>query len=113
MNTLGGGIIGYKKSVFRNLVLISQVGISVMTPIFLCTYFGHLVDKYFHTSIFIIIFLILGVLSGVNLAYKCIKAMLDKEKKEDEKERLERSKNVNKKLVSKPKKASRIFKEDL
>ena len=41
--------MGYKKQVFRSLAMVSQLGISVMTPIFLCISAGYYVDT--HTSI--------------------------------------------------------------
>lgn len=53
------------KGIFKNLALISQIGISVVTPIFLTMAIGRLLDKWFGTEgIFIMIGLILGVGAG-------------------------------------------------
>lgn len=108
---LGGGNIKYNKSVFRNLALISQVGISIITPIFLCLYIGYKLDKYFGTSL-IILFLILGVISGCMMGYKLVMSMIKKDAQDDKKQELENRKNINKKEVSRPKIKSRVFKEE-
>ena len=42
--------MSYRKEVYRSLSLITQLGISVMVPIFLCILAGHFIDKYFGTS---------------------------------------------------------------
>lgn len=58
----------YKKEVYRSLALVSQLGISVMVPVFLCLFAGHMIDKYFDVST-ILIFLVLGMLAGGRNAY--------------------------------------------
>lgn len=67
-------------------MLISQLGINVMTPVFLCLIAGIWLDNRFDTW-FTIPFLILGILSGGLSAYKMAQSTIDKEKKELEKER--------------------------
>ena len=37
--------VKYKKSVYQSLVLITQFGINMMVPIFLCTGLGIFIDK--------------------------------------------------------------------
>lgn len=50
----------YKKSVYRNFALISQLGISVIVPIGLCIFIGVLIDKKFNSNFIIpLIFLAL------------------------------------------------------
>lgn len=39
-----------KKEVIRSLTLISQLGVSVMVPMFMCLGIGLLIDKHFNTS---------------------------------------------------------------
>ena len=73
-----------KKSGLENLVLISQLGINVMTPVFLCLIAGIRLDDRFGTW-FTIPFLLLGILAGGLSAYKMAKAAIDKEKQELEK----------------------------
>ena len=75
-----------KKNGLENLVLISQLGINVMTPVFLCLIAGIWLDDRFGTW-FTIPFLLLGILAGGLSAYKMAKAAIDKEKQELEKEK--------------------------
>lgn len=83
--------MGRKKSGLSNLVLISQLGITVMTPVFLCTLAGVFLDRRFGTKT-VLIFLILGVLSGGLGAYKMAKQVIDAERREEEKKRQEQTK---------------------
>ena len=39
--------VHYKRSVFRSLAMVTQLGFSVLTPILLCVYTGYLVDSHF------------------------------------------------------------------
>ncbi len=53
------------KDTLKNLTLISQIGISVITPILLGVFIGQLIDKWVGTQgIFVIIFIILGAGAG-------------------------------------------------
>ena len=52
-----------KKSGFENLVLISQLGLNVLTAVFLCVAAGVWADRQFGTSLTLPL-LILGILAG-------------------------------------------------
>lgn len=57
----------------KNLVLITQVGISLLTPILLGFWIGSLLDKWIGTDwIFSIIIMIFGVIAGFINTYKLI-----------------------------------------
>ncbi len=101
----------YKKSVFRSLVLVSQLGITVITPILICTYIGYKLEERIKFP-FIIIFLTLGLLAGVNMAYRLIRAVLKRDDMEKEAERREKQLNAIKKDTVKPKEKSRIIREE-
>lgn len=77
-----------KKSGLENLVLITQLGLNVVTPVLICVILGNWIDKKtgLHT---VLIFLILGVLSGGLSAYKMAKHIIDREKEAEEKEKEE------------------------
>lgn len=75
-----------KKSGFENLVLITQLGINVMTAVFLCVAAGVWLDHSFGTSL-VLPFLILGILAGGLSAYKMAKRTIDRERDEIEKEK--------------------------
>lgn len=75
-----------KKSGFENLVLITQLGINVLTAVFLCVAAGIWLDGKFGTSL-VLPFLVLGILSGGLSAYHMAKRTIEREKEEIEKER--------------------------
>ena len=55
-------------SQYRNIVLISQIGISIMVPVFLCLAVGLWLDKKFGTW-FTVPMLFLGIAAGARNAY--------------------------------------------
>lgn len=100
----------YKKSVFRSLAMVTQLGICVITPIFLCIFVGYQIDSRFGTW-FMVPLLILGTLAGGRSAWILAKKTLEQEQREDEqayKDSLPHSGNPE---FRKPKEASRIRKE--
>ncbi len=84
----------------------------MLTPIFLCLIIGYYMDKAFKTSYIILIFLLLGVLTGFSMVYKLVKANLERELEEDRQEKANKSKAAVKKTVVSKKRASRVFKEN-
>ena len=102
----------HQKSVFRSLAMVTQLGISVMTPVFLCVFAGYYVDTRYGTSL-ILPLLILGVLSGGRCGYVMAKnTFLVNEKQEaieDRERAAEKAKNGPVyREVSRPKAPSRI-----
>ena len=74
----------YKKSVHKSLTMISQVGISMLVPIFLCCGLGLFLEDQFGWPLFIPLF-ILGSLAGMRNVYALISAIYkEDEKKKDE-----------------------------
>lgn len=69
--------MNYKKSVYTTFAMISQVGISMVVPILLCTYAGVWLEEKFSFP-FTVIMIVLGVLAGVRnviaMVYKMKKA---------------------------------------
>lgn len=72
------------RPVLRMLSLITQLGITMLTSIFLCMFLGLWIDKTFSTHLFLP-FLILGVGGGIRGVYSLVKDANDN--KEDESER--------------------------
>lgn len=70
---------------FKNLALISQLGISMMVPVFVGVGIGLLIDKHFNTM-FSVVGLILGIIAGYRNTYLIVKDTMDKAvaKKTDE-----------------------------
>ncbi|MGO5052894.1 AtpZ/AtpI family protein [Lachnospiraceae bacterium LCP25S3_G4] len=74
--------MGYKRSVHRTFALITQLGLSMLAPIFLCTFLGVYLEDRFSLPVFIPL-LILGILAGGRNTYMLAKrANEDKEDKE-------------------------------
>ena len=81
--------MGYRKEVFRSLTMVTQLGVSVMVPIFMCLFAGIFLDEHLSTGFFTIILLILGILAGGRNAYILAMNSIEREKKEDERARNE------------------------
>lgn len=72
-----------KRELFKALSLISQLGISMMVPIFLCVLLGRFIDSKFSTA-FVVPLLFLGILAGFRNCYIIIKPFLESD---DDKEK--------------------------
>jgi len=59
----------YDKSVYRSFALITQFGINMLVPIFLCSFLGIWMDKKFETSYWMIILFFVGALAGFRNIY--------------------------------------------
>lgn len=75
----------YKKQVFRNLVMVTQLGISVMTPVFLCIFIGLWADTHLKTNI-ILPLVIIGVLTGCRCGWQTIKMTLEAGERDERQE---------------------------
>jgi ATP synthase protein I len=70
--------------IFRMISLITQLGITMLTSIFLCMFLGLWIDRTFSTHFFLF-FLILGVLGGIRGVYTLVRhANEDGQEEEDE-----------------------------
>ena len=76
----------HKKSVIATLSLISQLGISMIVPIFLCIFIGMKLEEKVDFP-FTVLFIILGILAGIRNVYALVKQATDTmnaEKDEDD-----------------------------
>ncbi len=71
----------YDKDVYRSLTLITQFGINMLVPIFLCTFLGIFIDKKLGTNFLVIILFFLGAAAGARNVYIFAKGIYDKPKK--------------------------------
>ena len=69
------------KQIFRVVALISQVGLTMLSSVFVCGLIGYFIDNRFETHTFIV-FLILGIAGGYRAVYSLIKQFVVK--KEDQ-----------------------------
>ena len=76
-----------KSEILRYIALISQLGISMMVPVFLCVGIGVLIDKKYNTF-FSIPLLIVGIAAGYKATYMIVKSNMEaarqRPKSEDE-----------------------------
>lgn len=56
----------------RMLALITQLGISMLTCIFLCMIIGKFLARQLHIDWVVLVFLLLGILAGFRSCYKII-----------------------------------------
>lgn len=69
------------KDVLKNLALITQIGISIITPILLGVYLGNFIDKKLGTNgVFAIILIIVGAGAGFLNIFKLTGSNNDKRK---------------------------------
>lgn len=54
----------YKKSVYQSLAVITQFGINMLVPIFLCSFVGMFLDKKFGTVYWFVLLFFVGALAG-------------------------------------------------
>lgn len=101
------GRVKYKKSVFRNLAMVTQLGISVLAPIFLCIFIGYQVDSRYGMKTLVPL-LILGVLAGAKSAWHLAMRTLMQECREDETILQKRESQKERTGSSRPKQPSRI-----
>lgn len=73
----------YKKSVYRSLTLITQFGINMLVPIFLCTMAGVYIGRKFSIDWIVIPLFAVGALAGFrNIFMMAKKIYSDKEDKD-------------------------------
>lgn len=58
-----------RQTTLRMLTLISQFGINMLVPIFLCFFAGMYLDRFLGTNYFIILFFFVGALAGFRNVY--------------------------------------------
>lgn len=74
-----------RQSTIRMLTLITQFGINMLVPIFLCFFIGYYLDRKLGTSYLIIVFFFIGALAGFRNIYIFARKMT-KDDAEDKKD---------------------------
>ncbi len=67
----------YDKSVYRSLALITQFGINMLVPIFLCTIAGVFLGKKFSMDWIVIPLFLIGALAGFRNIFMMAKRVYD------------------------------------
>ncbi|WP_310604412.1 AtpZ/AtpI family protein [Anaerosporobacter sp.] len=74
------------REIFHALGLITQIGLTLLTTVFLCVFIGHKMDATFGTSFWFPIWLLLGLLAGFRNIYELVKKFYSKDKQKEDKE---------------------------
>lgn len=61
--------VKYRKNVYHALTMITQFGINMLVPIFLCSFAGIYIDKWLGTSCWMVILFFVGALAGFRNVY--------------------------------------------
>ncbi len=72
----------YDKSVYQSLALITQFGINMLVPVFLCSFAGIWLDEKFGTSFWMILLFFVGALAGFRNIYIMAKRIYDSKDKD-------------------------------
>lgn len=74
------------RPVIKALFMVTQIGISMLVPIFLCLFFGRFLDERFGTGCWFLIFLFLGIAAAFRNIFHLLKpffaADLEREKQQ-------------------------------
>ena len=74
----GKGIaVKYNRNVYHALTMISQFGINMLVPIFLCSFIGIAIDKRCGTSYWMVILFFVGALAGFTNVFRYAKKIYD------------------------------------
>ncbi len=71
--------------IFKMIALISQIGITMLSSVFICGLIGYLIDNHFGTHLFLPL-LILGVAGGYRAVYSLIKQFIKKKENQNAEE---------------------------
>ncbi|MBQ7925317.1 MAG: AtpZ/AtpI family protein [Lachnospiraceae bacterium] len=97
----------YDKSVYRALVLVTQIGIHLLVPICLMTLLGWYLDEKLDTVFITVILFVMGAIAGGQNAYKLVMQSMKEEVS------LEEGLSGDKPQMNKPKKTSGWVQSDV
>lgn len=80
----------YKKSVYRSLALVMQLGFDMLVPICLMTALGIFLDRKLGTSFLVILLFFAGALAGAQNVYRAARRIIEMDEKQERKEREKR-----------------------
>lgn len=67
----------YNRNVYHALTMISQFGINMLVPIFLCSFAGMAIDKKCGTSYWMVFFFFVGALAGFTNVFRFARRIYD------------------------------------
>jgi len=75
-----------KGGIAKSFMMISQISISMLVPIFLCLFFGIKLNEWLDTVWFVPVFLLLGMGASIRNVYHLTKGFYAKDKKREDEE---------------------------
>ena len=75
-----------KGGIARSFMMISQISISMLVPVFLCLFFGVKLNEWLDAVCFVPIFLALGMGASIRNVYYLTKGFYAKDKKREDEE---------------------------
>lgn len=73
----------YDSTVFQSLALVTQFGITMIVPIFLCSFLGWFLDQKLGTSFLFVLLFFIGALAGFRNIYILSKKVSETRSKKD------------------------------
>ena len=74
----------YKKSVYQSLVVITQFGINMLVPIFICSFAGLCLDRKLGTAFWFVLLFFVGALAGFRNIFILARKIYEGEEKDDD-----------------------------
>ncbi|MBP3609819.1 MAG: AtpZ/AtpI family protein [Lachnospiraceae bacterium] len=78
--------MGKKGGIARSFMMISQISISMLVPVFLCLFFGIKLNEWLGTVYFVPVFLFLGIGASIRNVYQLTRSFYAKDKKREDEE---------------------------
>lgn len=72
-----GRAVKYNRNVYQALTMITQFGINMLVPIFLCSFAGMFLDRKFDTSFWTILLFFVGTLAGFTNVFRFAKRIYE------------------------------------
>lgn len=72
-----GRAVKYNRNVYQALTMITQFGINMLVPIFLCSFAGMFLDKKLGTSFWMIVLFFVGTLAGFTNVFRFAKRIYE------------------------------------
>ena len=73
----------YKKSVYQSLAVITQFGINMLVPIFLCSFAGLFLDRKLGTAFWFVLLFFVGALAGFRNIFILAKKIYEGDQKDE------------------------------
>ncbi len=67
----------YNRNVYQALMMISQFGINMLVPIFICSFAGMFLDWKFETSFWTVVLFFVGALAGFTNVFRFAKKIYE------------------------------------